>query len=73
MKVHKQIVLIDEPDGYIEVISFYDTKTKTYGVDIYYEERLAETHNTMDKEPLRDFLLSMGYHFIITNLNKSYL
>lgn len=70
MKIHKQIVLIEEENSYLEVISFYDTKSKKFGADIYHEAHLAETHGTMEKEPIRDYLLSLGYSFIMSRLKK---
>jgi hypothetical protein len=67
MKVHKQVVMIEVYQGYLEIISFYDTSTKTFGVDIFHEERLAETINAMSSEPMREHMLSLGYNFIIRN------
>lgn len=70
MKVHKQSVLIEAHMGYLEVISFFDTTTKTYGADIYFEDKLSETITSMIKEPMREHLLSLGYHFILKNEKK---
>jgi hypothetical protein len=70
MKVHKQSILIEAHMGYLEVISFFDTITKTYGADIYYEDQLSETIISMNQEPMREHLLSLGYHFILKKEKK---
>ena len=70
MKVHKQSVLIEANIGYLEVVSFYETELKTYGADIYYEEKLTESITAMNNEPLREHLLAIGYHFILTHEKK---
>lgn len=70
MKVHKQSVMIEAHMGYIEVISFFETETKSYGADIYYEDKLTETVSSIKNEPLREHLLSLGYHFILAREKK---
>ena len=66
MKVHKQSVLIEAQDGFLEVISYFDTTTKTYGADIFYEDKFAESINSMANEPQREHLLSIGYNYLHT-------
>lgn len=65
MKMHKQTISIDAYNGQLEVVSFYDTQTKTYGADIFFEDKLLASHDNMKNEPLRDHLLSLGYHYAL--------
>jgi len=65
MKLHKQSVSIDAYNGLLEVVSFYDTKSKTFGTDIFFEDKLLATHQEMKNEPLREHLLSLGYHYVM--------
>lgn len=65
MKLHKQAVSIDAYNGLLEVVSFYDSKSKSFGADIFFEEKLLATHREMKNEPLREHLLSLGYYYVM--------
>ena len=70
MKLHKQSVLLETETGYLDVVSYYDSGTNTFGADIYYCNMFVETINSMTKEPSYENLVSLGYSFIKINNYK---
>lgn len=64
MKIHKQCALVEATDGYVDVVSYYDTVTCTFGADIYYQNQFAENINLMKNEPHYDHLIALGYNFL---------
>jgi hypothetical protein len=70
MKIHKQSVILKSDKGYIEVVSFFETTSKTFGADIYYCNLYVETIDDLNKEPSYENLIIAGSHFMkINNYN----
>ena len=60
MKIQRQNVMIMSDDEYGEVISYLDTETNTYGINIYYRGKLVSSQNSMPSEPDSHKLWSLG-------------
>lgn len=67
MKIYKQAVLIQKDDGYLEVISYYDLHSQTFGIEVFSENKLLETIHPLQQEPERDKMRSIGTNFTIRN------
>ena len=53
MKEFKEAVLIQKPEGLLELISFFDTDTLTYGINVYFRNKLIEIIQPLLREPKR--------------------
>ena len=53
MKVWKEGVLIQKPQGVLEIISFFDTDNDTYGINVYFRNKLIEIIQPLPGEPKR--------------------
>jgi hypothetical protein len=42
MKIFKEAVLVKKARGLIELVSFFDTVTKKYGINVYFHDKLVE-------------------------------
>ena len=54
MRVFKEAVLIKNDLGLIELISFFDSITKRYGINVYFHDKLVEIIQPLDVEPRRN-------------------
>lgn len=53
MKEFREAVLIQKPQGILELISFFDTLSKTYGINVYFKNKLIEIIQPLSSEPKR--------------------
>jgi len=54
MKLFKEGVLIKKGKELLELISFYDTVTNKYGINVYFHDKLVEIIQPLNEEPLRN-------------------
>ena len=67
MKIYKQAVLIQRDEGYLEIISYYDLPSQTFGIEVFSGDKLLETIYPLQEEPARDKMRSIGNDFTVRN------
>jgi hypothetical protein len=53
MRELKEVVLVQKPQGLLEVVSFFDSVTRTFGIYIYFRNKLIEIIQPLLREPKR--------------------
>ncbi len=53
MKIYKEAVLIRKQQGLLELVSYFDTVTKKYGINVYFHDKLIEIIQPLEAEPQR--------------------